>query len=76
MLPIVDQFRGLDAIDNSLQGRNFGICIVKEESELGYIRKQIRLKFMQLNKRDEAIIAGLIEPRSFECLHSLVRGVA
>ena len=73
MLSVVNQFWGLDIIDNALQSGDWGICIVKEESELGYIRKQIRFKFMQLNERDKAMIVGLIELRSFESLHPFIR---
>ena len=56
MLSVVNPFWGLSIIDNALQSGDWGICIVKEESELRYIRKQIRFKFMQLNERDKAMI--------------------
>ena len=34
MLSVVNQFWGLHIIDNALQSGDWGICIVKEESEL------------------------------------------
>lgn len=69
MVSVVNPFWGLDIIDNSLQSGDWGICIVKEDSEPGYI-------FMQLNERDKAMIVSCIEPRSFESLHPLIRVVA
>lgn len=75
MLPVVNEFRVLNVF-GALQSGDLRICIVKKESELGYITKQISLKFMQLDKRDEAAVAGLIKPCPFESSHALIRVMA
>ena len=76
MLPVVDQFRGLDVIDDFLQSRDSRTRIVKKKIELGYIAKQVGFKFMQLDKRNKAPITSLIKPRPFQSLYSLVRDIA
>ena len=46
LLPVVDQFRGLDVIDDFLQSGDLGICMVEEKSEVGHTAKQMGFKFM------------------------------
>ena len=70
MLSVVDQFRGLEIINDLLQRGNVGIRVVKKSRELSYIRKQKGFKLVQLNERDEARVADLVGPRLFERLNA------
>ena len=72
MLAIINEFRCEYAVGNFLKTGNLRQAIGVKEFKLRRIDKEVRFKFMKLNKRNEPSIRDVSRPSGLERLHTLV----